>query len=44
MRALETVGANVLGTIMNNMKDSREAIYQGYANLEINCSSSLLWL
>ena len=31
VRALETVGANVLGTIMNNMKDSREAIYQGYA-------------
>lgn len=30
VHALETVGANVLGTIMNNMKDSREAIYQGY--------------
>jgi capsular exopolysaccharide synthesis family protein len=31
VRSLETVGANVLGTIMNNMKGSQEAIYQGYA-------------
>jgi capsular exopolysaccharide synthesis family protein len=32
VRSLEAVGANVLGTVMNNMKDSREAIYQGYAS------------
>jgi len=31
VRSLETVGANVLGTIMNNMKGSRNATYQGYA-------------
>ena len=31
VRSLETVGANVLGTIMNNMKGSGKTIYQGYA-------------
>jgi len=31
IRNLETVGTNVLGTIMNNMKGSRNATYQGYS-------------
>jgi receptor protein-tyrosine kinase len=31
VRSLETVGASVLGTVMNNMKGSREATYRGYA-------------
>jgi capsular exopolysaccharide synthesis family protein len=31
VRSLETVGANVLGTVMNNMEGSRKATYQDYA-------------
>jgi capsular exopolysaccharide synthesis family protein len=31
VRSLETVGANVLGTVMNNMKDSGKATSQDYA-------------
>jgi capsular exopolysaccharide synthesis family protein len=31
VRSLETVGANVLGTVMNNMNGSRKATYQDYA-------------
>jgi len=31
VRSLETVGANVLGTIMNNVKSSREGYYYDYS-------------
>jgi capsular exopolysaccharide synthesis family protein len=31
VRSLEAVGANVLGTVMNNMKGSREASFRDYA-------------
>ena len=31
VRSLDAVGANVLGTVMNNMKGSQKAIYPGYA-------------
>jgi capsular exopolysaccharide synthesis family protein len=31
VRSLEAVGANVLGTVMNNMNGSRKATYQDYA-------------